>query len=278
MTIQAAASLGLLLIAPLNPSLFIESSCLSENFLGHYKDGQSTASIFHLTTPECINAASNNLLSPDSHILLSAPNFKQQLVWLEQESVEESLLEQDRNVMAVELLNIFSGTDQYGPHAEQQILATGATSSRVVYRSEDSALLSLSLEEAYTIDQRIPRFWKSTLLPTSPSPYHVVSEDSVTRVRHALNNLKFNPSVAAIVNNISIPQIRNDLRFLTGEDGKSGIVSRHSFSKGSRTAANWIKARIEETGASCRLESFRVRFAPNVIWCDILVNMLVFLS
>ncbi len=58
----------------------------------------------------------------------------------------------------------------------------------------------------------------------------------------------------------------NDIRFLTGEDGKSGIVSRHSFASGSRTAAAWLKDRFEDTGAECELKPFLSGFAPNVIW------------
>lgn len=58
----------------------------------------------------------------------------------------------------------------------------------------------------------------------------------------------------------------SDIRFLTGEDGASGIVSRHSFAKGSRVAAKWIQARIENTGATCELRDFLTGFAPNVIW------------
>jgi hypothetical protein len=38
-----------------------------------------------------------------------------------------------------------------------------------------------------------------------------------------------------------VPQMINDIRFLTGEDGVSGIESRHSFAEGSRVAASWLK-------------------------------------
>jgi Zn-dependent M28 family amino/carboxypeptidase len=42
-------------------------------------------------------------------------------------------------------------------------------------------------------------------------------------------------------------------------------MSRHSFSGGSRVAADWIKARFEETGATCELRPFLAGFAPNVV-------------
>jgi hypothetical protein len=84
-------------------------------------------------------------------------------------------------------------------------------------------------------------------------------------VRDILATLKFNPEVAKIVSNISLPQIQNDIRYLTGEDGKSGIESRHSFSSGAGVAAEWLKTRFEETGANCELRPFSSGFAPNVI-------------
>ncbi|OAX33683.1 Zn-dependent exopeptidase [Rhizopogon vinicolor AM-OR11-026] len=59
--------------------------------------------------------------------------------------------------------------------------------------------------------------------------------------------------------------MRADIRWLTGEDGESGIVSRHSFSEGSRVAANWLKERFEEAGATCELRPFKMGFAPNVV-------------
>jgi len=99
-----------------------------------------------------------------------------------------------------------------------------------------------------------------------PYPFPSVPDHAKARVRDILNSLRFNPEVAKIVSNISIPQARNDVRFLTGEDLKSGIQSRHSFSQGSRIAAEWLKVRFEETGAECELRPFLLGFAPNVIW------------
>jgi hypothetical protein len=99
-----------------------------------------------------------------------------------------------------------------------------------------------------------------------PYPFPSVPDHAKERVRDILNSLRFNPEVAKIVFNISIPQARNDIRFLTGEDLNSGIQSRHSFSRGSRIAAEWLKVRFEETGAECELQPFLLGFAPNVIW------------
>nr|GAT44379.1 Zn-dependent exopeptidase [Mycena chlorophos] len=127
-----------------------------------------------------------------------------------------------------------------------------------------AALISVSTTTAWTIDTLLPRFWKSTLLPTSPVDFVEVPEDAVKHVKSVLSTLSFSADVAAIVDSISIPQMINDIRYLTGEDG-SGIESRHSFAEGSRVAADWLKARFEETGATCELQPFRIGFTPNVV-------------
>ncbi|KAG1756937.1 putative aminopeptidase [Suillus occidentalis] len=53
-------------------------------------------------------------------------------------------------------------------------------------------------------------------------------------VLSASANIRFDPVVSSLVNSISLNQMRDDIRWLTGEDGKSGIISRHSFAEGSR--------------------------------------------
>jgi hypothetical protein len=229
-----------------------------------------------MTNSSCVEEVqSGNLVSEVAHVTLSAPASNMRLVWIEQEAVEESLLQRDqeaRNSALDNLLRVGGTKDVAYDGTIQQPLRTTKTRPEVLYSTEGSILLALPSGEALSIDTRIPRFWKSTLVPDAPTIYRVVSDNSVARVRHALANLKFDPTVAAAVNNISIPQIWNDVRFLTGEDGKSDIISRHSFTMGALTAASWIKKRIEETGAKCRLEPFLTGFAPNVIWCDTFVR------
>lgn len=60
--------------------------------------------------------------------------------------------------------------------------------------------------------------------------------------------------------------MQRDIRYLTGEDKTSPIISRHSFTKGAMDAAKWIKDQIELSGATCKLSPFLIGFAPNVIW------------
>ena len=79
-------------------------------------------------------------------------------------------------------------------------------------------------------------------------------------------HLKYDDTIANIVQNISLPQMKNDITWLTGENEDSKILSRHSFSKGARIAASWISDRMEDTGAQCELRPFLTGFAPNIIW------------
>jgi len=118
---------------------------------------------------------------------------------------------------------------------------------------------------ATRIDTILPRFFKTVSVSSSPSALIPVPSESVKRVRDLLATVKFDPAVASIVNNISVPQMRNDIRYLTGEDARSPIVSRHSFSEGARIAALWLKDRFEDTGAKCELRDFLAGFAPDVI-------------
>ncbi|THH29299.1 hypothetical protein EUX98_g4896 [Antrodiella citrinella] len=139
------------------------------------------------------------------------------------------------------------------PHAE--MLAHGHTYGLIAIHP--------SLEAVF--DSLLPIHWRGSLLPEFHTAQVPVPSAAIERVRLIRDSVKFDPVVASLVNNISVPQMKNDIRFLTGEDEKSGILSRHSFSSGIRVAAAWIKERIEETGATCDLVPFLPGFGPNVI-------------
>ena len=190
-----------------------------------------------------------------------------QLVWIEKASVDSKLQTRQSTledlVASLQELNEFEMVEQevlMEPHANRP------QGFAVQYYSNDALLISVKPDQALRIDTLLPPFWKSKLLPTEPQQYVPIPASATRVVEGILKNLKFNPEVASTVGNISIPQIKKDIRFLTGEDELSGIVSRHSFSSGAVTAANWLKDQVEETGASCRLSNFLIGFAPNVIW------------
>ena len=271
MSLKASIIRGLLLVIPFNPELLLKDSCLSNNFFGNYGDGQSTYSILTIPNPETLSDCMTFWESRfTSAHYASTPIEGRQLVWLEEKAVDETLKLHASHEDDLELL--LSGFPApIGLERQQEVIATSQghvdySAFEVHYRTATAALVSVTAEHAKIIDTLLPPFWKSTLLPATPVSYLPVPPSAVRRVSEILSTLKFNPVVASVVNNISVPQIQQDIRFLTGEDETSPILSRHSFSEGARTAAEWLKARIEETGAECRLTSFMPVFAPNVIW------------
>ncbi|KAF7775732.1 hypothetical protein Agabi119p4_4125 [Agaricus bisporus var. burnettii] len=149
--------------------------------------------------------------------------------------------------------------------SQEPLLSSSPLAFGVLYQSSDALLVSVPREDAYSLDLVLPRFWKSTILPSSPTTYFPVPYEDVEPIRKVLEKLRFNPDIAASVNILDIEQMKSDVRFLTGEDDESGIESRHSFTSGARVAAEWIKMRIEESGAECELWSFMDGFSPDVI-------------
>ena len=210
---------------------------------------------------------SNIATTQETAAYLTVPDEgKKQLVWFEEEVVDASLKEQSPDNEFGFFLESLTKLSPSYHHDTAQTVLNDNTGNSLIFHSDKAALLSLTHESMATLDTVLPRFWKYTPLPSSPVNYLPVQPPAVERVKRTLTKLKFDPNVARLVNGISMRQMRNDIRFLTGEDGQSGIVSRHSFAEGSRTAARWLKARFEETGATCQLKDFLDGFAPNVVW------------
>ena len=200
------------------------------------------------------------------------------LVWFESDAaaVDDSLLPaQPQDALNILLSSVNAALPVSALDGQQQVLSGEEKPEpvEVMYRERAGSAMLLRVDESLvsTIDTHLPRFWKSMVIPSEPQPFVPVPAPAVERVKDILKHVKFNPVVASIVNNISVPLMKCDIRWLTGEDPKSPIVSRHSFSDDARTAAKWLKERFEETGAECKLEPFLTGFTPNVIWC-VLMN------
>jgi hypothetical protein len=256
---------GLLLIVQLTTSILTSDPCFSNNFLGAYRDADSQLAILAVSDESCLQFWNTKL---DSAHYAPAPGANRQLVWIEKVDVDPKL--ENRLPRSQTTLDDFWTALQHPPQTpKQEVVSTHDSSWNeydVHYRTDTAALVSFHADRAKLVETLIPPFWRISLLPKQPIRHATVHPESIQVVRNILNQTKFNPVVASIVNNISIPQIKNDLRFLTGEDKLSGIISRHSFSLGALTAAQWLKDRVEDTGAECRFMYFRVGFAPNVIW------------
>ncbi|KAK7470342.1 hypothetical protein VKT23_001771 [Stygiomarasmius scandens] len=254
----------LLLVTPFDSSLFGKDDCISQNYYGNVLDGNTVNSVF-IADGSCINSWASQTLAPSASVapLLQGP---QQLVWIEEKAVDSSVKATSVGNEFEHFLERLSSTrpDQ-APQAQQVFNSDQLYGYELLHRTATAALLSMSPDMAYRLDTLLPKYWKPTVLPSSPVSFIPVPDSAVEPVRKALSTLKFNPTVDSLVNSISVPQMKNDARFLTGEDEKSGIVSRHSFSSGARVAAQWLKERFEDTGATCELKTFLQGFAPNVV-------------
>jgi hypothetical protein len=251
-------TLAVLVVFPHDHPDISSNKCLAQSYLGTY----GTQSVF--APPEsCVNSFAPAADVPHVHLHPDA-----QLVWLEQAKLEQRLLAD--HPFSLNTLKGYLGlpTDArestYGSIQQQPL---GPAEDYILHHTSTSALLALSPARVRDLSLILPPTWRIYVLPSRP--ILPVPEPAITRVRDILATLKFNPEVAKIVSNISLPQIQHDIRYLTGEDGKSGIESRHSFSSGAGVAAEWLKTRFEETGANCELRPFSSGFAPNVIWYTI---------
>lgn len=252
-------TLTLLVVYPHNHPHITSNECLAQSYIGSY----GSQDVF-IPPESCVNSFTSTADVPSIHL-----HPDSQLVWVEQAALEKHLLtEYPFSVLSLQrylatLTDANSTT--YDPNPDAQQVLSGPIDPRPLHYTSSSALLALSPAHTTQLSLVVPPTWRIYVLPSIPFSYLPVPESAIARVRDILSTLRFNPEVAKIVSNISLPQVRNDVRFLTGEDGKSGIRSRHSFSSGARLAAEWLKVRLEETGAKCELRPFLPGFAPNVI-------------
>ncbi|OSX56694.1 hypothetical protein POSPLADRAFT_1186519 [Postia placenta MAD-698-R-SB12] len=250
MIATAVAPLAFLLVTPHSPALFAQESCLTTSYHGQFGHD----SVF-LVSDDCL-AWAGDFLEGGSVVPLEDMQG-QQLVWLEHKAVDESLVGSSLD----EITQFIAGLQHATPEAA---IVSGAQQQHVL-TNERPALLAVPSSLAHTIDAHLPRFWKATPIPSAPVSYVPVPADARARVRELLASIAFDPVVASVVGNISVPVMQADVRYLTGEDPKSGLVSRHSFSQGALDAADWLKEQFESTGATCELKPFLDGFAPNVI-------------
>ena len=253
-------TLAWLVVYPHNHPHITSNECHAHNYIGTY----GSYDVF--IPPElCVSSFVSTDDAPSVYIHPGT-----ELVWVEQAALEQHLLT-DYPFSLPSLQRYLAALPETDPtasdsHAGGQQPLSGPIDKRPLYHTSTSALLALSPTHVRHLSLALPPTWRMYMLPSTPYPFAAVPEPAKARVRDILKTLRFNPDVAKIVSSISLPQARNDVRFLTGEDLKSGIESRHSFSHGSRTTAEWLKVRFEDTGADCELQPFRSGFAPNVIW------------
>ncbi|KAH7882167.1 hypothetical protein F5I97DRAFT_1817774 [Phlebopus sp. FC_14] len=237
-------------------------SCLADNFYGIF-GGQS---VFKVADSSCLDFPA--LLPEDNTLFPLNIAGQQQLVWIEESAIDHSLENPEYQTEVADFIRRLHADEIVLPPSDSQTVLTpdafGAVS--LLHFNGRSGFVSVPDEvAAHTLASALPRFWKASLVPSAPVPYIPVPYPAIDHVRDLLASLRFDPVVASIVNGLSIDQMRKDIRYLTDEDGESGIISRHSFAGGSRIAADWLKAEFESAGATCELRNFLVGFAPNVV-------------
>lgn len=262
---KLASSLPLLtVLSHITPDVHSDP-CLRSSYLGTY--GSHSVFMPHMS---CYTERGLTGLLNKFDAYIPPVNDGDALVWVEEAAIDYDLLSGPwPSVLGVsaylDLLNVPSGEVQDGSDIAQEMLALPA-SYRLLHQTERTALLALPQQLAYQLSDVLPPTWKLYALPSEPLELAPASEELLGPVRAALSNLKFNPDVARIVDSIDVQQMLSDVQWLSGEHPESPIVTRHSFSEGSRQAADWLKDEIEGTGATCELRPFLTGFAPNVIW------------
>jgi len=232
----------------------ISNECLAQSYIGTY----GAQSVFN-PSESCVNSSTVDVSVPSVHL-------DAELVWVEQAALEPYLLaDHPFSLQSLQGLLAALPATNFAPYGDGQQPLPGPVDKRVLHHTSTSALLALSAAHVREFSLILPPTWRIYALPSLPFPFRPVPECAKARVRDILSSLRFNPEVAKIVTNLSLAQAQNDIRFLTGENGMSGIMSRHSFSSGARVAAEWLRIRFEETGAKCELRPFLTGFAPNIV-------------
>lgn len=275
----ALANDELLFITTSSPS-GATPACFTDASYGVYGNPPTYA---YALSDDC-DAHLTNTFDSGSVIPLPRDDEKRSLIWLQEAGVDDSIrgnqgdfMSEVENMLAVasdfkfaasnneeELANY--GQNIMGSSVGEESVSASTLGMQVLYRTEASALVSVKTAYLAQLDLILPRFVVPVAFPSSPRALIPVPPDVTKRVQAILWGLTFNPDVAAILNSLSLSNMRRDVRHLTGEDGQ-GILSRHSFSQGALVAANWIQGQIEATGAKCKQKPFLDGFAPNVIWC-----------
>ena len=241
-------------------------SCIANSFYGIYGE----QAVFKPTDTVCVTQLGVQSSAP---VIVPVPAGGEQLVWIQESSIDDTLRTTAYDAQVEDFFQWLRTDDAVVPPAADYQTVLLAPESlpapSLLYHNPTlrSALVAVpDAATAHAFATFLPPYWKTSPIPPTPVSYIPVPEPAVNHIRKLLTSLRFNPDIASIVNGISVDGMRKDIRYLTNEDGTSGIESRHSFASGSRVAAAWLKTQFELTGASCELKPFLEGFAPNVVW------------
>lgn len=257
---SAPVLLNLLVInATLETLTSVYQTCLADRYYGTYDD----QSIFKID-PTFFYDPSELKLHWQASSILVQPHHE--LLFLKKMEIESVISDSHTLLDGLEHLAAHIADDTPIVSDVQLSFTKNAPVYSIPWHTDYSALLSISPHLLPHIDKALPPSYKAYALPKIPLPFRRVSDAAKRRIRRWTRSVKYDDEISLVVEGLSISQLRKDVRYLTGEDPDSPILSRSSFSEGGRLAAEWILEQIEETGAECELRRFLPGFSPNVIW------------
>ena len=241
----------------------VHQSCLADHYRGTYSD----QSLFMVDSESHCDFSGLNLdLGWESSLIPVHPHHE--LLFIKRMEVDGAMTEGGTLLGGLEHLVLYTDNDAPVILDTQQPLGVADTPTYFVpYHTDSSAILTVSLNLLPHIDKALPPAYKAYALPKVPLPFRRVPHEARERIRHWTDLVEYDDDIGWILEGLSVAELREDVRYLTGEDPDSPILSRSSFSEGGRLAAEWILEQIEETGAECELKKFMIGFAPNVVWC-----------
>lgn len=242
---SAAAAQNIMLITKESPSSALPE-CLQASYHGSY----GRRHVFLPATAECTNTAfTAGAFSEGS--MVSLDDDDAHYVWVGPAGVEGW----EGGVDAM-----FAAWDRI--EAASEDLLTSATGDSQEYFSNDASIAGqvdgvpklLNVDEDGMFISVTPRTLPvlDTLLPSGLVPVGVsatplgwgVPKHYAENLANITRHLTSNSDLHTVVGTLNATSIRKTVRYLTGEDKDSGIVSRHSFTAGARVAAAWLKREL----------------------------------
>lgn len=236
-------------------------SCLRDNYYGAYGSVSQPDHVF-ITTEQCVleQDAFANAFESGSIALLKEETKGRVLVWVGETGVAQetaSGLAPTDSVYETILANLEALGELESPdnglpgEKDQHAFAAPREAFDAVtlyHQSRHSLILGVSPGTLGIIDRIVPGHLSLVALPAQAYPLAFAGNSYGPPVpEHLINNLvnitsglKYSAQVDQVLDALDYREIVRSVRWLTGESG-SGIVSRHSFSPGSRVAAKWIK-------------------------------------
>lgn len=239
----------------------VHQSCLADRYYGTYGD----QSLFVVDrNSQCDPVELKLDLVWESSSICVYPHHE--LIFLKKMDIESAISDEHTLLGGLKHLASHITGDASATPSTQWPVTNNAPTYSIQYHTNHSTLLSISPHLLPYIDRALPPSYKVYALPRVPLPFRRVPDEAKGRIRQWTHSVEYNDDIGWVVEGLSVSQLRDDVRYLTGEDPDSPILSRSSFSEGGRLAAEWILDQIEDTGAECELQRFLPGFAPNVIW------------